>query len=239
MSDHDTSQVVHSSLLIKFKSFLWLTKPCMILSLPISLISSLPSSSHTGFLTLPQMCQAHSLPWKLAHASCSPGMFFPQISSMHSSLCWNVISSNRWGWINHPSLSSTHLSLSSCHAIFIFHNITIYILSAYYVSDDVVMTSRADKNPCSHKAYILISDEICLFTYFSFLVRKIGPELTSVVNLPLFFLREEDCLWANIWASLPLLCMWEAATAWLDEWCGLLLGFELVNLRPLKWSALT
>ena len=32
-------------------------------------------------------------------------------------------------------------------------------------------------------------------------VRKIGPELTSV-------------------ASLPLLCIWDAATAWLDEWCA-------------------
>ena len=34
-----------------------------------------------------------------------------------------------------------------------------------------------------------------------FLVRKSGPELTSV-------------------ASLPLFCMWDAAIAWLDEQCA-------------------
>ena len=34
--------------------------------------------------------------------------------------------------------------------------------------------------------------------FFCFLVRKIGLELTSVANLSLF-------------------CMWDAATAWLDE----------------------
>ena len=31
-------------------------------------------------------------------------------------------------------------------------------------------------------------------------MRKTVPELTSVANLPLF-------------------CMWDAASAWLDEWC--------------------
>ena len=36
--------------------------------------------------------------------------------------------------------------------------------------------------------------------YLLILVRKIGPELTSV-------------------ASLPLFCMWDTTTAWLDEWC--------------------
>ena len=50
---------------------------------------------------------------------------------------------------------------------------------------------------------------VCLF-----LLRKIRPELTSVANLPLFLL-EEDSLWANICTSLPLFCMWVAATTWL------------------------
>ena len=35
----------------------------------------------------------------------------------------------------------------------------------------------------------------------------------------LFIFGEEDCPWANISANLPLFCMWDAATAWLDEWC--------------------
>ena len=33
------------------------------------------------------------------------------------------------------------------------------------------------------------------------------------------FSLEEGCCWANICASLPLFCMWDAATAWLDEVC--------------------
>ena len=38
---------------------------------------------------------------------------------------------------------------------------------------------------------------------------------------------EEDWPWANICASPPLFCMWDTATAWLDEWCvGLCLGSE-------------
>ena len=43
------------------------------------------------------------------------------------------------------------------------------------------------------------------------LVRNIVPELTSVANLPLF-------------------CMWDAATEWLDEWCVVLqLGSKPAN----------
>ena len=46
------------------------------------------------------------------------------------------------------------------------------------------------------------------FSFLFFLVKKIGPELTSVANLPLF-------------------CMWDATTAWLDEQCvGVCLGTE-------------
>ena len=38
--------------------------------------------------------------------------------------------------------------------------------------------------------------------------------------LPIFlFWLEEDCHWAGICASLPLLCMWYTATAWLGEQC--------------------
>ena len=34
-----------------------------------------------------------------------------------------------------------------------------------------------------------------------------------------FFFGEEDWPWANVYASLPLFCMWDTTTAWLDEWC--------------------
>ena len=48
-------------------------------------------------------------------------------------------------------------------------------------------------------------------------VRKIGPELTSIADLPLFCLRK---IVAEI-TSIPILLyfMWDAATAWLDELC--------------------
>ena len=68
-------------------------------------------------------------------------------------------------------------------------------------------------------------------------MRKIGHELTSFANLPLFFLLEENWPWANICAHLPLFCMWNAATAWLDEWCvDLCPGSEPANLGPLQQS---
>ena len=47
------------------------------------------------------------------------------------------------------------------------------------------------------------------------------------------FFGEEDCPWANIYANLPLFCMWNATTAWLDEHCvGPRLGSELVSPGP-------
>uniref|UniRef100_A0A8C4MNM5 Solute carrier family 25 member 30 n=2 Tax=Equus TaxID=9789 RepID=A0A8C4MNM5_EQUAS len=39
---------------------------------------------------------------------------------------------------------------------------------------------------------------------------------------------------------LPLFCMWDATTAWFDEWClGLCLGSEPANPRLPKWSVRT
>ena len=61
------------------------------------------------------------------------------------------------------------------------------------------------------------------------------------LNFPLlkkfiyYFFGEEDCHWANIHANLSLFCMWDAATAWLDEWCvGLHPGSKPANLGPPK-----
>ena len=36
---------------------------------------------------------------------------------------------------------------------------------------------------------------------------------------PSFFSLEEDWPWASICDNLPLVCMWDASTAWLNEWC--------------------
>ena len=61
----------------------------------------------------------------------------------------------------------------------------------------------------------------CVFVLFrSVLLRKICHELTSIANPPPFLL-EEECLWANICANFPLLCMWDASTAWLMSGVGL------------------
>ena len=38
------------------------------------------------------------------------------------------------------------------------------------------------------------------------------------------FFGEEDCPWTDICAHLPLCCMWDTGTAWLDEWCVGLTG---------------
>ena len=79
---------------------------------------------------------------------------------------------------------------------------------------------------------------VCSLKTTFFLVRKIGPELTSVANLPLF--GEEDQPSANIRAHLPLLYVCDAATAWLDERCiGPCPGSEPANLGPPKQRAQT
>ena len=55
--------------------------------------------------------------------------------------------------------------------------------------------------------------------------------------LSLSFFGEENRPWVNICASLPVFCMWVAASAGLDEWCvGPCPGSKAVNPRPLKWN---
>ena len=44
--------------------------------------------------------------------------------------------------------------------------------------------------------------------------------LYSIAPPPFFLcVSEEDRPWANVCANLPLFCLWDAATAWLDERC--------------------
>ena len=52
-----------------------------------------------------------------------------------------------------------------------------------------------------------------------FLVRKIGPELTSVASLPLFFLFSSKPQYIVVYLVVghSSSSMWDAATAWLDE----------------------
>ena len=57
-----------------------------------------------------------------------------------------------------------------------------------------------------------------IFIFFVYMcVRKIGPELTSVVTLPLFCLRK---IVPELTSVLILFCfMWDATTALLDKGC--------------------
>ena len=50
-----------------------------------------------------------------------------------------------------------------------------------------------------------------------FFVRKIGPELTSVANPPVFCLRK--IVVELISVPIILYFMWDASKAWHDEWC--------------------
>ena len=76
-------------------------------------------------------------------------------------------------------------------------------------------------------------------------MRRIGPELTSVsfFNLPLllFFSSpklQDIVVYPRVSASGS--SMWDATTAWLDEWCvGPRPGSEPANPGPLQWSIQT
>ena len=68
--------------------------------------------------------------------------------------------------------------------------------------------------------------------------------IQKFINLPdngfqcifLIFFDEEDCLWANTCANLPLFCVWDTAAAWLDELCaGPHPGSKPMNPGSLKW----
>ena len=59
----------------------------------------------------------------------------------------------------------------------------------------------------------------------------------DVSILIIFFLCEEDLPPANSSADLPLLCMWDASTAWLMSGVGPHPGSEPVNPGPKKHSA--
>ena len=79
--------------------------------------------------------------------------------------------------------------------------------------------------------------QVCIYIYIfvCLFVRKIGPELKSVVNLPL--LLEDDCPCTNVCASFPLFYTWDASTVWFDEWCvGPHSGSEPANPGLLKCS---
>ena len=54
------------------------------------------------------------------------------------------------------------------------------------------------------------------------------------------FFGEEDWPWANTHANVPLVCMWDATTAWPNEQgVGPCLGSETMNPGPLEWSTQT
>ena len=61
--------------------------------------------------------------------------------------------------------------------------------------------------------------------------------LISLCHIAFLYMCEEYCPWANICTNLPLSCMWDTTTAWLDGWCvGPRLGSEPAKPRLPKWS---
>ena len=80
---------------------------------------------------------------------------------------------------------------------------------------------------------------LMFFILFFYFVRKISPELTFTDNPPLFLLRKIGPELTSMPIFLYFICGMPA-TAWLDKWCiGPHLGSDLVNPGPLKWSMRT
>ena len=58
------------------------------------------------------------------------------------------------------------------------------------------------------------------------------PQINFIISCYIYTFGEEDCRWANIYANLPLFCMWGATRAWLDEWCRSIPGIQ----TPERWA---
>ena len=68
---------------------------------------------------------------------------------------------------------------------------------------------------------------------------KFNLSIFSILPYTLFF-GKEDWPRANIFANLPLFCMWDTNTAWLDKWCiGLHPVSEPMDPRLPKWRVWT
>ena len=101
------------------------------------------------------------------------------------------------------------------------------------IADRLSLASIVSKKDLGPK---LQNDRELDFKYIYFWVCVWGRfilKITSAANPPLFLL-EEGSPWANICANLPLLCMWDATTAWLMSGAGLHPGSEPTNPGPLK-----
>ena len=88
------------------------------------------------------------------------------------------------------------------------------------------------EKPRTHLYPLTVSTAFSIF--HSFVILLLSPSLT--ILFPFIF------FWggANICANLPLFCIWDAATVWLDEQCvGLHQGSEPANPRLPKQSAWT
>ena len=108
------------------------------------------------------------------------------------------------------------------------------LLSAYWInlSGSVIKVAAARvSEECSgfHVQSVIFLHDTCGFS-----TRQHCRVIRSIYS---FILGEEDCPWANICANLPLFCMWDAATAWLDEqYVDPHPGCELVNPKLPKQS---
>ena len=130
-----------------------------------------------------------------------------------------------------PRVPSPRIHSMECILVFFLFALLPYseMCSASWVSNKHQLINKTDSSTLMVQVWT-IWYVLSPFGGTFFLVRKIGSELTSVANLALF--ARGRLPWANIRANLPLFCMWDAATAWLDEWCvGLHLESQPVNPR--------
>ena len=74
-----------------------------------------------------------------------------------------------------------------------------------------------------------------IFFFFSFFGEDDWPR-ANICCQSSSFLLEEHCPWSNVSVSLPLVCVWDATTAWLNEQCTQS-GSEPASPGQLKWSA--
>ena len=86
----------------------------------------------------------------------------------------------------------------------------------------------------AQQEFIILMEHVCCVSFilpFSFFLRKISPELTSVASLPPFLLKEKiSPELTSVPIFLHFFYRWVTATAWLTSGVGPQPGSKPVNL---------
>ena len=64
--------------------------------------------------------------------------------------------------------------------------------------------------------------------------RHLFVMMMMMMMMMMIIFGEEDCPRANICANLPLFCMWDSATAWLDEQCVSMTKIQIYEPQAAK-----